>query len=277
MADYISSYTGEQIDNAVGAVQAKESIWDGKEASGTAATAVGAHNSAADAHSDIRTAVSNAASAASTAQSTADTAKTNAATAQSTADTAKTNAATAQSRADSAYSLANGKLSPSGNGSDVTAAFSAASSRANITTGEKLSVIFGKIAKWFADLKTVAFSGSYNDLSDKPTIPAAYTHPASHPASMITGLATVATSGSYNDLSNKPTIPSATSQLTNDSGYLTSHQDISGKLDKSGGTMTGELIASNDTAYTTYKVRNAAILSATPSSMTNGTIAFVYS
>ena len=34
-----------------------------------------------------------------------------------------------------------------------------------------------------------------------------YTHPASHAASMITGLATVATSGSYNDLSNKPTIP----------------------------------------------------------------------
>jgi hypothetical protein len=36
-----------------------------------------------------------------------------------------------------------------------------------------LSVIFGKIAKWFADLKSVAFSGSYNDLSNKPTIPAA--------------------------------------------------------------------------------------------------------
>lgn len=34
-----------------------------------------------------------------------------------------------------------------------------------------------------------------------------YTHPSSHAASMITGLATVATSGSYNDLSNKPTIP----------------------------------------------------------------------
>ena len=37
-----------------------------------------------------------------------------------------------------------------------------------------------------------------------------YTHPASHAASMITGLATVATSGSYNDLSNKPTIPAIT-------------------------------------------------------------------
>lgn len=31
----------------------------------------------------------------------------------------------------------------------------------------------------------------------------------------------VATSGSYTDLSNKPTIPAKTSQLTNDSGYIT--------------------------------------------------------
>lgn len=34
-------------------------------------------------------------------------------------------------------------------------------------------------------------------------------------------LATVATSGSYNDLSNKPTIPSNTNQLTNGAGYIT--------------------------------------------------------
>lgn len=33
-------------------------------------------------------------------------------------------------------------------------------------------------------------------------------------------------------IKNKPTIPSKTSQLTNDSGYLTAHQDISGKADK---------------------------------------------
>ena len=55
-------------------------------------------------------------------------------------------------------------------------------------------------------LSAVATSGNYNDLSNKPTIPAAYTHPASHPASMITGLATVATSGKYSDLSNIPVI-----------------------------------------------------------------------
>ena len=41
-------------------------------------------------------------------------------------------------------------------------------------------------------------------------------------ASYISGLATVATSGDYDDLTDKPSIPSATSDLTNDSGYITS-------------------------------------------------------
>lgn len=52
-----------------------------------------------------------------------------------------------------------GKLGTSGDGSNVTAAFTAAPSRTNISTGEKLSVIFGKIAKWFADLGAAAFRG----------------------------------------------------------------------------------------------------------------------
>lgn len=52
-----------------------------------------------------------------------------------------------------------------------TPTFTQASSRANIASGETLTTIFGKIMKWFTDLKTVAFSGSYSDLSNKPTIP----------------------------------------------------------------------------------------------------------
>lgn len=45
-----------------------------------------------------------------------------------------------------------------------------------------------------------------------------YTHPASHPASMITGLSSVATSGSYEDLSNKPTIPTIPASLPANGG-----------------------------------------------------------
>ena len=52
---------------------------------------------------------------------------------------------------------------------DQTPTFTQATTRANIASGEKLSVIFGKIMKWFVDIKSVAFSGSYNDLLDKPT------------------------------------------------------------------------------------------------------------
>lgn len=47
--------------------------------------------------------------------------------------------------------------------------FTEASTRVNITSGETLSTLFGKIKKFFTDLKTVAFTGSYTDLFNKPT------------------------------------------------------------------------------------------------------------
>ena len=114
-----------------------------------------------------------------------------------------------------------------------------------------------------AELAAVATSGSYNDLSNKPSIPAAqvqsnWTQTTTTAVDYIKNkptLATVATSGSYNDLSNKPTIPTVnnatltiqkngstvgtftanassnatanitvptkTSDVTNDSGFLT--------------------------------------------------------
>ena len=67
-----------------------------------------------------------------------------------------------------------------------------------------------------ADLAAVAESGSYNDLSDKPTIPAAQVNSDWDAASGVAqilnkpSLAAVATSGSYSDLSDKPTIGNAT-------------------------------------------------------------------
>ena len=61
-----------------------------------------------------------------------------------------------------------------------------------------------------------------DDIVHNASISGGYTHPATHPASMITGLSTIATSGNYDDLTNKPTIPNKTSQLTNDSDFVNS-------------------------------------------------------
>lgn len=74
------------------------------------------------------------------------------------------------------------------------------------------------------DLATVATSGSYDDLSDKPTIPAAQVNADWNSNSGVTkilnkpdlgvfarsaDLAEVATTGDYDDLRNKPSIPAA--------------------------------------------------------------------
>lgn len=64
--------------------------------------------------------------------------------------------------------VANTYLNKTGNSADNTVTFTQASDRTQIQSGEKHETLFGKVKKWFADLKAVAFSGSYNDLSDKP-------------------------------------------------------------------------------------------------------------
>lgn len=59
--------------------------------------------------------------------------------------------------------------------------FTVADKRENIASKEKMPKILGKIAKWFSDLKTVAFSGSYNDLSDKPIVDANISSTSTNP------------------------------------------------------------------------------------------------
>jgi len=48
--------------------------------------------------------------------------------------------------------------------------FTVADKRENIASKEKMPKILGKIAKFFTDLKTVAFSGKYSDLDGKPAL-----------------------------------------------------------------------------------------------------------
>lgn len=51
----------------------------------------------------------------------------------------------------------------------VDTTFTEAATASNIDSGDTLSTIFGKIKKFFSDLKTVAFTGAYSDLSGTPT------------------------------------------------------------------------------------------------------------
>lgn len=94
-----------------------------------------------------------------------------------------------------------------GNSKDSIVTFNPAEKRENISSGEKHKTIFGKIAKYFSDLKPVAFTGSYNDLRDKPLnlAPAAHRHsksditdfPSSMPASDVYGWAKAASKPTY--------------------------------------------------------------------------------
>ncbi len=56
-------------------------------------------------------------------------------------------------------------VDPNGDGSNLYVGFTRASTRANIATGERISVMCGKIAKWFADLGKLAFKNTV-DKSD---------------------------------------------------------------------------------------------------------------
>jgi len=96
--------------------------------------------------------------------------------------------------------------------SNHTATFTQASSRTNLTTGEKLSAMFGKIAKWFADLKTVAFTGSYNDLSNKPNIPAGVIVDQTYSASSANAQSGTAVAGAL--ATKQATLPTTTVSST---------------------------------------------------------------
>lgn len=206
------------------------------------------------------------------------------------------------------------------------------------------------------DIATVATSGSYNDLSDKPTIPSAYTlptasntvmggvkigsnisvssgtisitksnvtsalgytppvsdttyvnatasaaglmsssdkskldsiaanannyiHPASHPASMITGLAAVATSGSYSDLTDKPVIPGAYT-LPNATSSTLGGVKIGNNISVTNGTISlsqtdvtsalGYTPPASDTTYGDATTTSSGLMSSTDKVKLNG-------
>ena len=104
------------------------------------------------------------------------------------------------------------------------------------------------------NLATVATSGDYDDLTNKPTIPAAQVNSDWNSSSGVSqilnkptlatvatsgaysdlsgtpSLATVATSGSYSDLSNKPTIPSVEANPSGTASATLSTLEVDGTI-----------------------------------------------
>ena len=131
-----------------------------------------------------------------------------------------------------------------------------------------LAYFYGKIKAMLAEKlgknDTAVNASKVNNLTVETAVPknakftdTVYTHPLTHPASMITGLASVATSGSYSDLSNKPTIPvvpTNVSAFINDAGYLTQHQSLDDYAKKTDvNTALANKLGINDTAAAAIK------------------------
>ena len=102
------------------------------------------------------------------------------------------------------------------------------------TEDQSLDVVDWNDVENKPNFATVATSGSYNDLTDKPVIPEA---PDLTPYAKTADLSTVATSGSYNDLTDKPVIPEAP-DLTN---YATKEDLANAKPDLTPYAKTADL------------------------------------
>lgn len=125
-----------------------------------------------------------------------------------------------------------GAVAVGGDTAENTVTFNAASERKNLASGEAHTTLFGKIAKWFTDLKTVAFSGSYNDLSNKPTIP-----------TVGDGTVTITQNGATKGSFTMNQSGNTTVALTdNNTTY-----DLSKYLALTGGTVAGTLVLSKTT------------------------------
>lgn len=85
-------------------------------------------------------------------------------------------------------------LRKTGDAGKTTVSFTPASSRSLPVSDENMEVILGKVNTYLADLKNVAFSGSYSDLSGRPSIISSYTSLSCKPISQFS-LRSAAVSG----------------------------------------------------------------------------------
>ena len=82
-----------------------------------------------------------------------------------------------------------------------------------LTEHQPLKTINGESLVGTGNIEISGFSGSYNDLTDKPNFSTVATTGSYNDLTDKPNLSTVATTGSFNDLTDKPTIPSSTVEM----------------------------------------------------------------
>ena len=142
-----------------------------------------------------------------------------------------------------------GAVPTGGDTAENTVKFNTASERKNLASGESHTTLFGKIAKWFADLKEVAFTGKipWADVTGKPSTytPASHTHDNQYYKKEESDAALAALMQSLIKRDEDVKVELIDGYTTADSGLnnrITAVANaLKGYLPLSGGTLTGSL------------------------------------
>lgn len=142
-----------------------------------------------------------------------------------------------------------GAVPTGGDTAENTVKFNTASERKNLASGESHTTLFGKIAKWFADLKEVAFTGKipWADVTGKPSTytPASHTHDHQYYKKEESDAALAALMQSLIKRDEDVKVELIDGYTTADSGLnnrITAVANaLKGYLPLSGGTLTGSL------------------------------------
>lgn len=154
-----------------------------------------------------------------------------------------------------------GAVSTGGDTAENTTAFTAASARENLKSGESHATLFGKIVKWFSDLKEVAFTGKipWADVTGKPSTytPASHTHDNQYYKKEESDVALAALMQSLIKRDEDVKVELIDGYTTADSGLNNRITAVVNELKKylplSGGTLTGSLdIASGKYIHGTH-------------------------